>query len=113
MPRRLQAFAMFGGVDLDLREASLEDREVTIVANALFGGVDITVPEGVAVRTSGAGIMGGFDGPTDDGGAPNGPVINIAGVAVFGGVSVRRKPPRAPKQVRGSGAARPLPPGTG
>ena len=98
VPRRFQAFAMFGGVEIDLRDASLEDREVTIVANAIFGGVDITVPEGVAVITSGAGIMGGYDGPSDDGGAPNGPVIHIKGVALFGGVDVRRKPRSTPKQ---------------
>jgi len=98
VPRRFQAFAMFGGVEIDLRDASLEDREVTIIANAIFGGVDITVPEGVAVITSGAGIMGGYDGPSDDGGAPDGPVIHIKGVALFGGVDVRRKPPSLPKQ---------------
>lgn len=97
VPRSFQAFAMFGGVEIDLRDATLEDREVTIFANAIFGGVDITVPEGVAVVTSGAGIMGGYDGPSDDGGAPNGPVIHIKGIAVFGGVDVRRKPPRTSK----------------
>ena len=103
VPRAFQAFALFGGVEIDLRDASLEDREVTIYANAIFGGVDITVPEGVAVITSGAGIMGGYDGPSDDGGAPNGPVIHIKGVAIFGGVDVRRKPPSTPKQPRRKG----------
>jgi hypothetical protein len=98
VPRSFQAFALFGGVDLDLRDAALEDREVTIFANAIFGGVDVIVPEGVAVITSGAGIMGGYDGPSDDGGAPDGPVIHIKGIAVFGGVSVRRRPPSTPKQ---------------
>jgi hypothetical protein len=116
VPRSFQAFALFGGVEIDLRDASLEDREVTIYANAIFGGVDITVPEGVAVMTAGAGIMGGFDGPNDDGGAPNGPVIHIKGVAIFGGVDVRRKPPSRPKTpktrkgLRGGPVAPPLPP---
>ena len=97
VPRRFQAFAVFGGVEIDLRDATLEDREVTIIANAIFGGVDITVPEGVAVMTSGAGIMGGYEGPNDDGGAPAGPVIHIKGIAVFGGVDVRRKGPTSSK----------------
>ena len=97
VPRRFQAFAVFGGVEIDLRDATLEDREVTIIANAIFGGVDITVPEGVAVMTSGAGIMGGYEGPNDDGGAPEGPVIHIKGIAVFGGVDVRRKGPTSSK----------------
>ena len=102
VPRRFQAFALFGGVEIDLCEASLEDREITIIANAIFGGVDITVPEGVAVRTSGAGIMGGFDGPNDDGGAPDGPIIHVTGVALFGGVDVRRKPRATPKKSKRS-----------
>ena len=106
VPRAFQAFALFGGVEIDLRDASLEDREVTIYANAIFGGVDITVPEGVAVITSGAGIMGGYDGPSDDGGAPNGPVIHIKGIAIFGGVDVRRKPPSTPKQPKPQGTPR-------
>lgn len=117
VPRTFQAFALFGGVEIDLRDASLEDREVTIIANAIFGGVDITVPEGVAVITSGAGIMGGYDGPSDDGGAPDGPVIRIKGVALFGGVDVRRKPPSVPKQPKSGkgihgwlGGPPPLPP---
>lgn len=98
VPRKMQNFALFGGIDLDLREAILEDREVTIYANAMFGGIDIIVPEGVAVRTSGAGIFGGFDGVNDDGGAPDGPVIHVTGVAIFGGVDVKRRGPGKKKR---------------
>ena len=38
VPRRFQAFAVFGGVEIDLRDATLEDREVTIMANAILAG---------------------------------------------------------------------------
>lgn len=94
VPRRMQNVALFGGIDLDLTEAILEDRDVTIYATAIFGGIDITVPDGVSVRTSGAGIFGGFDGVNDDGGAPDGPVIHVTGMAIFGGVDVKRKKPK-------------------
>ncbi len=111
VPRRMQNFALFGGIDLDLREAILEDREVTIYANAIFGGIDIIVPEGVAVRTSGAGIFGGFDGVNDDGGEPGGPVIHVTGVAIFGGVDVKRRGPGKRKRSWHRPPAHPLPPG--
>lgn len=111
VPRRMQNFALFGGIDLDLREAILEDREVTIYANAIFGGIDIIVPEGVAVRTSGAGIFGGFDGVNDDGGAPSGPVIHVTGVAIFGGVDVKRRGPGKKKRSWRQKPTQPLLPG--
>lgn len=117
VPQRMQNFALFGGIDLDLRNAILEDREVTIYANVMFGAIDIVVPEGVAVRTSGAGIFGGFDGVNDDGGAPDGPVIHVTGVAIFGGVDVKRRGPGKKKRSWHRPALPPsghhLPPGRG
>lgn len=94
VPRRMQSFALCGGVDLDLTEAVLEDREVTINATAIFGGIDIVVPDGVAVRTTGVGIFGGFDGVNDDGGTPGAPLIRVTGMTLFGGVTVKRKRPK-------------------
>ncbi|MDQ3450597.1 MAG: DUF1707 domain-containing protein, partial [Actinomycetota bacterium] len=38
VPRRFQAFAVFGGVEIDLRDATFEDREGTIMANAILAG---------------------------------------------------------------------------
>jgi hypothetical protein len=84
--RRTNAFAMFGGHDLDMTDAVFEGREVTIYAVAVFGGIDITVPEGVTVRNEGIGIFGGFAAQGSDDPDPNAPTVVIKGVALFGGV---------------------------
>jgi hypothetical protein len=95
VPRHFNAFAMFGGIELDLREATLEARDVTIIAVAIMGGVDIVVPDDLTVVVDGAGILGGF-GDTTKRGTPappvGAPVVRIKGLALFGGVSVSRKP---------------------
>lgn len=49
LPARSQAVAVFGDVELDLREITATSAEVRIDATAVFGDVRITVPEGVEV----------------------------------------------------------------
>ena len=44
---------MFGGADLDLRDAILPGREVTMRAVCVFGGMSITVPPEMRVIDSG------------------------------------------------------------
>lgn len=100
VPKSFQSLAIFGGIELDLREAFLEDNEVTIYATAVFGGIEITVPDGVDVRTSGAGIFGGYDGLNDAGTVPGSPILHIKGAAIFGGVEVNRRGPKPPKRAR-------------
>ena len=93
VPTYYRVKAVFGGVDLDLREARLEAREVTIDSKAVFGGVSIVVPPDVTVVVDGSGIFGGFGGDAEDVQPPAGaPVVRVTGKAVFGGVAVMRKP---------------------
>jgi len=96
--------AVFGGADLDLREASLPGREITISAVAVFGGVSIIVPPEMRVIDNGTAIMGGREvsGDTDESAQPDAPVLRITGTCVFGGVDVKRKP-------RGNGKERSWP----
>jgi Domain of unknown function (DUF1707)/Cell wall-active antibiotics response 4TMS YvqF len=88
--------AVFGGAELDLREAALPGREITIDAVAVFGGVSITVPPEMRVIDSGSAIMGGRDisGETAESARPDAPVLRITGTCVFGGVEVKRRPRR-------------------
>ncbi|MBR8641889.1 DUF1707 and DUF2154 domain-containing protein [Streptomyces tuirus] len=99
MPRRFTCFALCGGGEIDLREASFADREVEINAIAIMGGVDVIVPPGVEVVVRGIGIMGGFDhqeeGVPGERGAPR---VIVTGFALWGGVGVQRKLTRAEKQ---------------
>lgn len=95
VPEGHATVAVFGGVDLDLREAELASQHTTITAVAIFGGIDITVPDGVEVKLAGFSIFGGSDGPKSSDPLPAGaPVLTVRAYALFGGVSVRRKKPR-------------------
>ncbi len=87
----LNVLALFGGVNLDLREALLTDGEVTIRTLAIFGGVDVIVPEDANLHITGIGILGAFDQSASGVGAPGGPRIVVTGLALFGGVNVKRR----------------------
>lgn len=95
--RKINAFACFGGVEIDLTKAIFEHREIVINATAIFGGIDIRVPENVTLRGRGAGIFGGFDVPSFDSPEPDAPVVVIKGAAIFGGVDAK---PKYGKRVR-------------
>ncbi|WP_461007622.1 DUF1707 SHOCT-like domain-containing protein [Streptomyces capparidis] len=89
--REVNALAVFGGVEIDLTEAVFSSPEVVVKANAVFGGVEILVPENVSVRGGGGmGLFGGFDVKGHDSADPGAPVVRVRGLALFGGVSVRR-----------------------
>ena len=85
--------AVFGGADLDFRQADLPAREITISAVAVFGGVSITVPPEMRVVDTGSAVMGGREiaGDSAESARPDAPVLRITGICVFGGVDVTRK----------------------
>jgi hypothetical protein len=99
--RRTNALALFGGCDLDMRDAVFEGREVTVYAFAVFGGIDITVPEGVEIRNQGVGIFGGFGGRGTTDIDPAAPVVIVKGLALFGGVSGQAAKPKKRKDDNG------------
>jgi hypothetical protein len=91
-PRNLNTIAVFGGSDIDFREARIPPDGLTIHAVAMFGGVDIIVPEGVNVKVGGAGIFGAFEAKKRRRRTvPGAPTIKIDGLAFFGGVEVTFK----------------------
>jgi hypothetical protein len=92
VPRHFNAFMMLGGGEIDLREARFEDREVSIHIVAILGGCEVIVPEDATVRVTGVGILGAFEHSDSGGGTADGPVITIDGLALLGGVDVKRKP---------------------
>jgi hypothetical protein len=56
--QRVRCVTVFGNVDLDLRQATLEGEVVTIAAFGLFGAIDVYVPEGVEVDLHGFALFG-------------------------------------------------------
>jgi hypothetical protein len=92
VPGHFTCFALMGGIEIDLREARFSEREVTIQAFALMGGISITATDDIEIDVSGVGIMGGFDDRASGPGIPGAPRVKIVGLAVMGGVDVKRKP---------------------
>lgn len=84
------AFALMGGVELDLTQARFEERETTIQAFALMGGIDITVPDDITVHVTGIGFMGAFEDHARVTGPEGAPVVKITGFAMWAGVDVKR-----------------------
>ena len=88
----LQAFALMGGIDIDLREVEFTAPQLTIRCAAIMGGIDITVPPEVTVEVNGLALMGGFGTKASGLGAPGAPTVIVTGLALMGGVDVKRKP---------------------
>jgi hypothetical protein len=101
----INVVAVFGGVELDFRDAVLPGKEVILRITAVLGGVDVTVPPEMRVIDSGGvAILGGKDiaGPGPESSGPDAPVLRIEGTCVLGGIDVKRK---ARKRNRGRGGA--------
>jgi hypothetical protein len=92
---RAQAFrggsllSWFGGIDLDLREATLAP-DARLTTTALFGGISLRVPPGWRVESDVRALAGGVDlrGDGAENGQPDAPTLRLDGLAAFGGVSV-------------------------
>jgi hypothetical protein len=95
VPRRMRIVALFGGANLDLREARFPPGVIDIDVTAVMGGINILVPPGLAVQMHGSAIMGGF---ADVNRAPaypdpDAPLLRVHGLAMMGGVNVEMRLP--------------------
>lgn len=93
--RKLTSLTVFGGAELDFREANLAPGVTELRVHCAFGGVEIIVPPWLAVESDAVAIFGGFGEvhrapATPD---PERPVLRITGFAVFGGVDVTTRLP--------------------
>jgi predicted membrane protein len=85
--------AVFGGVELDLGRADMQQPETELEINAIFGGVELRVPDNWQVVSRGQAIFGGYDDKTDhsDVDATGNPkkILILTGSAIFGGVDIK------------------------
>jgi len=88
-----KAVSIFGGVELDFRDADMDD-EAVLEINCIFGGVEIQVPPNWRVHSRSLPVFGGFE---DKSGRkanldPNQEVkmktLVVTGIVVFGGVEI-------------------------
>ena len=79
--------AIFGGVELDLRQAKIKDGAVIDVFT-FCGGVNINMPDDVIVKNGVHGILGGSEDKT----APKPSAkktIHLRGECILGGLEVK------------------------
>lgn len=83
----------FGNADIDLRNAQIDDNDVTITAYIAFGNADFYVPEGVEVDHGGLAIFGARgDHGTDVTPSPDAPLLRIRVFTLFGNSDLWRIP---------------------
>jgi hypothetical protein len=98
VPPEYKAIATLGGIKLDMSDSTFAEAETVIKAYAVLGGMEITVPDDAEVEVGAIGIMGGIDHGGEGPGVPGGPRIRIVGVAVMGGIEVKRGRPKRPSR---------------
>lgn len=93
---RVNAIAVMGGHDIDLRNAELDSDETTIIAISVMGGIDIYVPDTIDVEIGGFSIMGGTGEPgSRRPPRPGAPRVRILAYNLMGGADVWRLPEEA------------------
>jgi hypothetical protein len=85
--------ALFGGIDLDLRSATLAPDGAGIETFAAFGGINVIVPRGWRVTVSGMPLFAAFEDKVDRSVTPepDAPHLVVSGIALFGGVEVKHE----------------------
>jgi Domain of unknown function (DUF1707)/Cell wall-active antibiotics response 4TMS YvqF len=92
----INAVAIMGGDEIDLREAEMEGGELTLNLFSLMGGSNVYVPDSVEVEMGGFSLMGGNEVRGNQRSPrPGAPVVRIRGFNFMGGVTIFRLPPEA------------------
>lgn len=79
--------SVFGGFDVDLREAQIT-QDVVIHATAIFGGADFRVPQNVKIVVSGTPIFGGTSMKAVQSSDPAAPTVYFNTFCAFGGIEI-------------------------
>ena len=84
--------AVFGGADINLRNAQLSENGASLELIAVFGGIDVFVPQGWNVKVSGIPLFGGWENKTSQIKNADGndvPMLQVSCTAIFGGVTIK------------------------
>ena len=81
--------ALFGGVELDMRDAEISDPPARVSVTAAFGGVDLVVPREWNVQIDVVPLFGGAsDERTRDPDEHENVDLVVTGLVLFGGVGI-------------------------
>jgi Domain of unknown function (DUF1707)/Cell wall-active antibiotics response 4TMS YvqF len=92
----INAVAIMGGDEIDLRDAEIEGGELTLNLVAVMGGANIYVPDSVETEVGGFSLMGGHEEVgSQRAPRPGAPVVRIKMYNLMGGATIYRLPPQA------------------
>jgi hypothetical protein len=89
VPARFPVAAVFGTLEIDLRDALLQRRHVVVRASVLGGRLRLVVPEGVRVEFTGRSIAGSQTLRMRQPESRDAPLIEVRGTVVLGSVGAR------------------------
>jgi hypothetical protein len=93
---KINAVAIMGGDDIDLRDAEIEGGELTFNLFAFMGGASIYVPDSVELEVGGFSLLGGHEEVGSQGPPrPGAPLIRVRVYNFMGGAAIYRLPPQA------------------
>jgi hypothetical protein len=92
----INAVAIMGGDEIDLRDAEIEGGELTLNLFALMGGANVYVPDSVDLDVGGFSLMGGHEEVGREiSPRPGAPLIRIRVYNLMSGATIYRLPPQA------------------
>lgn len=80
--------AVMGGIELDLRKATITAGTAYVDVVAFWGGIEIKVPAGWAVDGRVVAVMGAFENKVDSPVTPGAPRLVLRGHAIMGAVVI-------------------------
>ncbi len=81
-------YAVFGGVDLDLRDSKVIN-DIVINVYSVFGGTTLYIPEDYNLEITATSVFGGYDNKTRNTHQEGRKTIYINCISVFGGTEVK------------------------
>ncbi len=91
----INAVAIMGGDEIDLRDAEIEGGELTLNVFTLMGGANLDIPDSIEVDIGGLSVMGGNTEIGVERLRPGAPRVTIRAYNLMGGATIFRVPPQA------------------
>ncbi|MEN8154133.1 MAG: DUF5668 domain-containing protein [Acidobacteriota bacterium] len=81
--------ALFGGAEIDLKNAELDPNGASLELTALFGGIDIKIPEKWNIELHSSAVFGGVGNKTVNEHREGDKGMTISATALFGGIEIK------------------------
>ncbi|HTX28980.1 MAG TPA: DUF1707 domain-containing protein [Streptosporangiaceae bacterium] len=91
----INAVAVMGADEIDLRDAEIEGGELAVNVFTLMGGANIYIPDTVELEVGGFSLMGGNTETGRERTRAGAPLIRVRAYNLMGGVTIFRVPPQA------------------